>query len=170
MNDNSIKYVVVGQFGAPHGVSGAIKVNSDTDPADAILNYHPWYVDLHHSWQILDLAEAKQQGTNLLAFIKNISDRDEVKQFTGHKIAVRRDQLPALPKGEYYWIDLEGLEVINEEGIVLGKVDYLFSAGSAGVMVVQGSKKHLIPFLQEEYILDVNLDTRVIKVHWDPDF
>lgn len=170
MSKESIKYVVVGQFGAPHGVSGAIKVNSDTDPAHAILNYHPWYVELNHSWQVLEPLELKQQGTNLLAFIHNITDRDEVKQFTGHKIAIRRDQLPALPKGEYYWIDLEGMNVINEEGVALGTVDYLFSAGRTGVMVVQGTKKHLIPFLQEQYILDVNLDAHVIKVHWDPDF
>ncbi len=170
MNDKAIKYVVVGQFGAPHGVAGAIKVNSDTDPINAILNYHPWYIDLNNSWQVLDPLEVKQQGTNLLAFIQNITDRDEVKRFTGHKIAVRRDQLPALPKGEYYWIDLEGMDVINEEGVALGKVDHLFSAGHTGVLVVQGMKKHLIPFLQGQYILDVNLDTRVIKVHWDPDF
>lgn len=170
MSEKTIKYVVVGQFGTPHGIAGAIKVNSDTDPTSAILNYHPWYIDLHHAWQVLEPLDVKQQGATLLAFIQNITDRDEVKQFTGHKIAIRRDQLPALPKGEYYWIDLEGMEVINEEGILLGTVDYLFSASCTGVMVVQGTKKHLIPFLQEQYILDVNLDTRVIKVHWDPDF
>ena len=56
-----------------------------------------------------------------------------------------RSRLPKPKPGEYYWVDLEGLRVVNREGIVLGTVSHLFETGANDVMVVDGERERLIP-------------------------
>lgn len=64
------------------------------------------------------------------------------------EIAVRRSQLSPPQPGEYYWADLEGLQVITLDGVVLGTVTSLFATGANDVMVVQGERQRLLPFVQ----------------------
>ncbi len=71
---------------------------------------------------------------------------------------------------EYYWSDLVGLQVITRDGLVLGVVDHLFETGANDVMVVKGEQEYLVPFIQEQVVESVDLESRIIRVDWDPDF
>ena len=42
--------------------------------------------------------------------------------------------------------------------------------GSNDVLVVQGEKRHLIPYLPGQFILDINDSQQIITVDWDMDF
>jgi 16S rRNA processing protein RimM len=77
-----------------------------------------------------------------------------------------------LKKGEYYWEELIGLEVINKELIVLGKVSNLVSTGANSVLIVQDKKckkEHWVPYI-EPSLIEVDLDKRQILVDWDENF
>lgn len=89
--------------------------------------------------------------------------------YTNLCIGVTRDQLPVLSLGDYYWSDLEGLTVINQDGICLGKVDHLFSTGSNDVLVVKGGRERLLPYTSA-VMKDVNLEKGQIEVDWDAEF
>jgi 16S rRNA processing protein RimM len=78
--------------------------------------------------------------------------------------------LPKPKPGEYYWVDLEGLEVSNLEGIALGRVSHLFDTGSNQVMVVQGERERLIPFLEGDFVKHVDFEAGRIEVDWDAEF
>jgi 16S rRNA processing protein RimM len=101
--------------------------------------------------------------------LKDCYTPEEARAFTNVSIGVFRDQLPPLPNNEYYWSDLEGLTVVNLQGIELGTVAYLFETGANDVIVVQGTKEHLIPYVPGPIIKNVDLNKR-IEVDWDPDF
>ena len=58
-------------------------------------------------------------------------------------------------EGQYYWADLEGLQVENQDGQLLGRIDHLLETGSADVMVIvqrcrdrRGKERCLIPFMR----------------------
>ena len=88
----------------------------------------------------------------------------------GADIAIYREQLPSLPEDEYYWSDLIGLTVINQENIILGQIEYLLETGANDVMVVTGKGERLIPLVFKEIVLEVNLAQRWLRVAWDVDF
>jgi 16S rRNA processing protein RimM len=52
----------------------------------------------------------------------------------------------------------------------LGTVAYLFETGANDVIVVQGTKEHLIPYVPGHVIKKVDLKNKRIEVDWDPDF
>jgi len=161
--------VIIGKFGSPHGIRGWVKVHSFTQPLDNILNYHPWLFKLKNHWEPLVYTEVEQHGNQLLVKLKDCEDRNTAESYTNKEIGLYREQLPALPEGEYYWKDLEGLNVMNKQGNCLGKVDYLFETGSNDVLVVKGDKEYLIPYLPGSTILKVDLAEKVIFVEWDPE-
>ena len=72
--------------------------------------------------------------------------------------------------GEYYWVDLEGLRVETVGGVPLGILDHVFATGANDVLAVRGDRERLIPFIQPDVVTQVDFDTGVITVDWDPDF
>ena len=94
------------------------------------------------------------------------------------RINLPRSAFPATPEGEYYWVDLIGLDVLNREGVPLGVVRDLMPTGPGSVLVmeytetVDGKEKpteRMIPFVAA-YVDDVDLKARRITVDWQPDY
>lgn len=46
----------------------------------------------------------------------------------------------------------------------------MMATGANDVMVVNGDRERLVPFVTDHFIRDVNLDERYILVEWDEDF
>jgi 16S rRNA processing protein RimM len=84
--------------------------------------------------------------------------------------------LPELPSGEYYWYQLEGLDVFTVSGECLGKVHHLMETGSNDVVVVRATsgsidqRERLIPYLPDQVVQQVDLDQGRMVVDWDPEF
>ncbi len=165
-------YITVGKTGAPYGVRGWVKVQSFTESAENLLDYEPWYVESGDSsaWVEAAVVEAKIHGKGIIAKFEGCDDRDAALQMGGLEIAIQRDQLPKPEAGEYYWIDLEGLEVKTLDDVLLGKVDHIEATGANDVLVVKGERERLIPYVLDHIVHEVDLDAGFMRVDWDPDF
>ncbi|WP_295800921.1 ribosome maturation factor RimM [uncultured Microbulbifer sp.] len=170
--------VTVGRITSVYGVRGWVKVHSYTEPMDNILQFSPWQLQGPdgQTWQTIEIDEGKRHGKGLIVHIKGVDDRDLAAQYCQRDIAVSGSELPSLDEGEYYWHQLQGLQVVSQyEGreYRFGQVQRMMETGANDVMVVRGGddgRERLIPYLPGEYITDVDLDTGVITVCWDPEF
>lgn len=162
--------VAVGRFGSPYGVKGWLKVISYTDPMDQILSYLPWFIIKDNHMLSLEKVKGKIHGKNLVVNLEGCGDREQAKMFTNIEIYINRSQLPLL-QDEYYWIDLVGLTVINEQQINLGKVDSLLATGSNDVLIVKDDegKERYIPYLTH-VVLEVDFIAKTMLVDWDANF
>lgn len=159
--------VVLGRISAVFGVKGWLKVHSYTEPRDSILSFRDWFLLLDGRRQEVTLAEGKKQGNSLVVRFDGIEDRDAAAELLGSVISVPRKRLPGLPAGQYYWGDLQGMQVIHRDGRVLGRVAYLLATGANDVLVVQeGDTEILVPFLTDKVILGVDTTNGVISVDW----
>lgn len=170
MSIDSDDWVVVGRFGRVHGLKGYITVHSFTEPRDNILQYSPWHTAHNQQWHALDLQEVSARNKDILVKIEGYADCDQVAKFTNADIAVRREQLPGLSSGEFYWHQLTGMQVINLQNVVLGTLTEMMATGSNDVMVVDGDRRHLVPYLPEHTVVKVDLLQNRITVDWDADF
>lgn len=161
--------VVMGRVTVPYGVKGWIKVRPDTEALDGLFDYPVWWLESETGWRAFVVQEAKVHGDHLVARLEGIADRDQAFRLKGRPIAVPREQLPAPAPDEYYWSDLVGLEVHNTRGDALGRIDHLFETGANDVMVVQGERERLIPFIGQ-VVLAVDLQNRRMTVDWDAEF
>lgn len=161
--------VLLGRIVGLYGVKGWVKVFSYTDPREAVLNYENWQLKQRDEVTSMKLSEGRRHGKTVIARLGDINDRDAAASLLDAEIFVPREALPE-PEGKtYYWTDLEGLSVVRRDGDVIGNVDYLLETGAHDVLVVRGDTERLIPFVMDEYIVDVDLDKGVITVDWDWD-
>ncbi len=169
-------WVIIGRFTSPYGIKGWLKLLSHTEPMENIAEYEPIWVRDGSSWKPLVLDKVQFHGKGLVAKIANCDDRTQAEQFIGRDIAVKPEQLPALPEGEFYWSQLEGLSVFNRDAVFLGKIDHLVETGANDVVVVKpapGSvddRERLIPYVPDHHVLSVSLAEGRMDVDWDADF
>lgn len=167
--------ITLGKITSVYGVKGWVKVFSHTEPMDQILDYTDWVLERDGERQAVRAEKGKSHGKGMIAHIAGVDTREAAEQLAGYEIRVRREQLPDLPEGQYYWWQLEGCQVQNLSGESLGKVSHLISAGGANdVLVVadpaaeQGER--LIPFVPDVVVHQVDLDAAMIRVDWQPEF
>ncbi len=165
-----VERAILGRVIRPLGLHGWLTIFSHTDPPDKIASYSLWHLGDAAGWHQRELCTLKWSGKRLLAKLDGCDDRNQAERLTGCQIAVPVTQLDTLPAGQYYWRDLEGLQVATLDGQVLGRVDYLFSAGAGDVMAVAGDRQRLIPWRWQETVKSVDLTTKQICVDWDVDF
>lgn len=161
--------IEVGHVLGVHGVSGQVKVFSNTSPRQNIVTYTPWVVvqgGISRTYEV----KGVRNGKNVIARLEGVSDRDQAAELIGAKILINRDQLPTLDQGDYYWTQLVGLQVVSIDGDQFGTIDHMLETGANDVMVVQGDRERLIPFVMEEVIKSIDLETNQMIVSWDADF
>ena len=162
--------VVLGKISGVFGVKGWVRIYSYTSPRDNILTYPRWLIKRRAGWVTHTLCNGKRHGKGVVARVEGCEDRDQATDLMGCEIAIHQDQLPKTEAGEYYWRDLQGVQVKTVDGFSLGQIAELFETGANDVMVIKGERERLIPFVQGDVIKSVDLKTNLMVVDWDPDF
>ena len=176
MND----LVIMGRVVAPYGVFGWLKIVPDTEEFDGLLDYKKWWIGKDNDWRELAVKEAKIHNDVLVVKLQGIDDRDAAVACKGKQIAVPRALLPKLKGEEYYWSDLIGLAVKNQQNVDFGNITDVFATGANDVIVVKdvvvkdvaksdGGQERLIPYIAQ-VILAVDLGEKTMLVDWDSDF
>ncbi len=167
--------VVLGKITSVHGVRGEVKIYSFTDPIDNLLDYRRWTLRRDGEVKQMELVNGRLQGKVLVAKLKGLDDREVARTYAGFEICVPREQLPDLDEGEFYWYQLVGLNVIDMQGQLLGRLDHLLETGANDVMVVKpcaGSlddRERLLPYT-EQCVQQIDLAAGEMRVDWDADF
>ena len=175
--------VPVGTVGRAHGVRGWVRVRSDMEPPEDLLRHDTWLVERAGAWRPVAVRSARPHGSVLVAHLEGVEDRDAAAELAGTRVGLSRDALPALDDGQYYWVDLIGLEVLDEGGESLGVVRKMIETGANDVMVIgPGSDpggppspgeavaaERIVPFVTGDVVREVDLDAGRIRVSWPPE-
>lgn len=170
--------VVGGKVTTVHGVRGWLKIHSFTAPEDNIFDYQPWWIKLPDGWVEVEVDSFQSVAKGFIAHIQGLDDRDEARKYCQRDIYVSTAAFAPAGEDEFYWHELEGLDVFsvfNGEEKKLGTVDGFLETGANDVMVVKPSTdsidkvERLLPYI-EQVVVAVDLDSGVIRVDWDPEF
>ena len=162
--------ILLGKIVGVSGLQGWLKVHSDTKPREAIGKYKQWLLGKDGHWHICKVKQVKPQGKRILGKLTDCDTREAAEALIGCDIAVEPDQLDTLASGQYYWVDLQGLQVVDSNGLDLGTIKRVFDTGANDVIVVKGERERLIPWIRDDVIKNVDMESRVVTVDWDPDF
>lgn len=162
--------VLLGRIVGVHGVRGAVKLESFTEPRLAIFAYKPWLLERRPGcFEEIAEVQGHAQGKGIVATLAGIGDRDKAAALVGANVLIPRDAMPTPNAGEAYQADLEGLRVLNVAGETLGRVSYLFDNGAHAVLVTrdEAGRERLIPYVAARYVKSVDLDAGCITVDWN---
>ncbi len=116
------------------------------------------------------------QGDRLVVTLAGVDERNAAQALTGSTVLLSRAAFPKVAKGEFYWVDLIGCDVVNRQGEPLGQVVGLIDTGVHSVLRVapgdaptSHEAERLIPFV-DAYVDKTDLKLRRIDVDWGLDF
>lgn len=173
--------VEVGRIADAWGVKGWFKVLPHSASPEALFASKHWYLlpsergakNFAGTVELL-VKEAKVHADTMVVNAHAVDDRTVAELLKGARIFVARSHFPSTGADEFYWVDLIGLQVVNREGLDLGRVQELLSTGPQTVLVIAGLEagkavERMIPFVSA-YVDDVDLPTQRITVDWQPDY
>lgn len=152
--------IKVGKIVNAVGLKGEVKVYNYSDSSEIYEITPQMYVGS----ELLEIENVRLQKNMVILKLEGINDRNAAEAAKGRDIFITEDDLPELEEGEYYVRDLIGMTV-EEDGRVLGKVTDVLQNTAQDVFEVEreNGKQLLIPRV-DEFVLDIDLDTRKIRV------
>ena len=174
--------IEVGRIADAWGIKGWFKVLPHSADPQALFSSKRWYLQPSEravkpaftGTVLLRVAEAKEHSDSIVARAHDIDDRSGAEALKGARVFISRASFPTAGDDEYYWVDLMGLDVVNREGVALGRVKDLMSTGPQTVLVLAYEEagkpqERMIPFVSA-YVDNVDLAARRITVDWQADY
>jgi 16S rRNA processing protein RimM len=155
----------MGRVIGSYGVRGWVKVVPGGGAAESLADSKEWWIG-DKPYRVV----AKVHGSTVVAQLNGVATREEALKLKGSTVSLKRAALAEPGAGHYYHADLIGLEVVNEQGEVLGTVKRLFTNGAQDVMEVNGSgKARLLPWVPA-VVKGVDLEKKQVRVEWGLDW
>ena len=163
---------IVGKIKGAHGLKGFVRVRSYMDPPVNLKNYNAVYIskDEGLSWGSPLKFDLRSNSKGFLGVLEGVTNREEALPLTGALLGVDRKAFGALEEGEFYWSDLLGSVVKNQEGFQFGILKRFIETGSNDVMEIEGKEANLLIPFSSKYLKCIDAEKRVISVDWEKEW
>ncbi len=161
---------MLGALRGAYGLKGWVKIQPFQD-GEALIKSHKWiHVKHDESFACLEVEQVKVHGSGIIAKIKGIDSPEAADALKG-AVGLYRKDFPPTAEDEYYWVDLIGCKVVNQQGQGIGIVKSIIETGANDVLEVVGAhnKSVLVPFVAN-YLEEVDLNNKTIHVDWSLDW
>ena len=142
--------ILVGIFGAAHGVRGELRLKSYTGDPMAIADY-PRLSD-ESGKRIFKIISARPVKDDILVVrVDGIADRTVAEKLTNTSIYIARADLPPADEEEFYHADLLGLRAETRDGTLIGTIANVLNFGAGDILDVRPEMGDnlLLPFTKK---------------------
>jgi len=175
MTTENSDLIEVGTVIEAYGIRGALKIRPFShDPVALLSAKEIWLTGLRLP-QMRDFSvyKAKEHSGSVILELVGLTDREIALSFKSATVLIPRSKFPPLDDNEYYWTDLMGAEVHNQQNELIGIVKEIVDNSAQTVLIISEDEKkqHLIPFVQS-FIIEVDLEStpKKILVDWQKDW
>lgn len=160
------KYFEIGQIVNTFGIKGFVKIVPFTDDLERFEELESVIVVKNKEHIEMQIEEVKYHKNLVLVKFKGIEDINMAEKYKGCYIKIQRENARKLPEGTYFIADLIGIDVYDDNGNLLGKVDDIYNNKSHDIYVVKNDlgKQILLPSTKE-VIQSVDIEKEKIIVH-----
>ncbi|MFH1218107.1 MAG: ribosome maturation factor RimM [Pseudomonadota bacterium] len=158
--------VQVGEIVKAQGIKGEVKILSYSAEPENFRYFREVLLETPDcsakSWYGLD--KSRSRGQFAIVALTGISSRNAAEGLTGCKVWVSRTELPDLDDDEFYWQDLQDMEVVTLQGQSLGRVTNLLATGAHDILIVADrGKEYMIPAV-EPFVVEIDHERERIVV------
>lgn len=152
------EFLAIGKLRRPHGIKGDIVMDILTDFPERLRPGRTVYVGEEQRLP-MKVTRVHQHGKTILIAFEGIEIREQAAELRNQYVLVQTKAVPILPKGEYYHHQLLGLNVLDDQGNLLGTLDEILETRANDVYVVrsESGSELLLPAVENEVILNVDL-------------
>ena len=155
----------IGEIVKTRGLRGCLKVLCYVETNNNFAELKFVYIETSSGQKNrFDLRKIDVSGKILFLELEGIPDVESAQALVGCKVFLPESMQEKLPEGEYYWREIIGLDVYNEECKYIGRIESVFPTGSNDVYVCKGEEKEMLLPAIAEVIRQIDLNRRVMTV------
>jgi len=160
-----MKLIEIGKVVRSQGLKGRIKVLSYMQSPDALEGVTDLFVGANSADAEHYRLDVFHTGAGLLVLkLQGVDNRDDADSLKGRLVWADAEKMKPLEDDEYYWSDLMGLHVVDENDESLGRIESIFPTGSNDVYVCKHDGREILLPAVESVIKKIDLVRRVIVV------
>jgi 16S rRNA processing protein RimM len=161
-----MEYYLVGTIIATHGIKGELKVKIETSfPEERFKKGSKLFFKSDHSYQEVIVSSYRTHKQMALITINHLENINDVLTFVGKDLYVDRSLQNDLQEDDFYYNEIIGLTVYNEDGHILGSVSDIMEVPQGEILIISkmDGKEALVPFV-DEYIKKIDLEKGIIII------
>ena len=161
-------FLVIGRVVRPHGVRGEMRVESYTELPERFTWLEEVYLARDpdapdHDRHVVETIRF-HKGYVLLV-LGDVRSRESAEMLRGAWLMVPVAEAIPLDEGEVYHYQLEGLEVVTDEGEYLGELEEIIETGANEVFVVRKPEGEILLPNIDAVVKEVDLEAGRMTVH-----
>lgn len=161
----AVDFVTIGKILKPFGIHGDVRVEPLTDVSGRFEGLPPVTLVLPNGEHVDSaITRARKMNRFYALGFSDISSPEEAGRFRGAFIHMQQESVPPLPEAHYYQFELIGLEVQDETGRVLGKLEDVLELPHQHVFVVRQNEDELLIPAVRQVIRQVDVEAGIMKV------
>ncbi len=156
-------FIQVGKVGRPKGTKGLLRLNCFLNDDRDINKFELFYLEDENTIKI-KLVSFDKKGP--IINIDNILNRTDAEAFVNKFIYLKKEELQPTKENEYYFHDLEGLDVVDHKNEKVGKVVSVVNFGAGDLLEIfftKSSKNEFFRFTEKNFP-SVNLKQNQITI------
>ena len=157
-----MKYYRCGHILKTFGIKGELKVENLSD-FDRFEKGKRVYI--LHNENYIEVTISKKRETNGYLYIafENMEDINLVEKYHGDYLYISEEDREELDEGEYYYDEIIGKKVINQNGEEKGICKDILDLPSCRYLAIDvNGKEKLVPMI-DEFIIEINDDNIIVN-------
>lgn len=164
--NNQDNLVTIGRVIKPWGNAGELLVEPLTFNPDRFFLLKGVFFIKDNDMQCREIEGIRKHSKNLIIKIAGCCNFDDADRLRHFYIKIDKSESPKLPEGQYYYYELEGINVQTINGEMIGSIVSIMQAGETDVYVIKDEhgKETLIPAIKDSILsIDVVNKKMVVK-------
>jgi 16S rRNA processing protein RimM len=158
------RWIALGTIMGAHGVRGTVRFKPHNPDSELLFELDWVMLRDATRFERRELESVRPGTKGLLIDLQGVETMEDAQALLGAELCVARDQLPELPEGEYYFVDLEGLAVSTPDGAEVGVVERVAEYPAAQVLRVRAADGVWEVPMREPYLVAVDLEAGRVTV------
>ncbi len=161
-DDNTL--IALGLILKPRGLLGEVFIKPYRENALSLRLGLSVVIKAKNSTYQSKIENIRQYGRRYGVKFDGIDSREDAKNWCNSEIFCRFGDLPEKKDGEYYVFELIGLNVIDDQNKIFGKIREVLSMTANGMLVIDSvDGEVLVPFVRE-VVESVSIERQEVKI------
>ena len=151
MSISPSQFIQVGKLGRPKGTKGLLRFHSFLNDDRDINKFKEFFLENKEPITIKLVSFDKKSP---LVTLNNFIDRNTIEKFVNQKVYLERNKLEPTQENEFYFHELEGLDVLNSTEEIVGKVSSVVNFGAGDLLeihFIKSQKNEFFRFTKENF-------------------
>ena len=155
----------LGYISKTKGLDGEVYVQLDVDEPENYQNLESVFLEIKKNLVPYFIQYIDFQDKKVVIAFEDIETLDQAKELVGTKLFLPLDNLPPLEKGQFYYHEVIGFQIIDQNRGELGKITQIYETGNQDLIAMQFQGKEVLIPLVDDFILNINREKNTLEVN-----